>query len=136
MFGISAAILVSFEYGLLYSICGMLVISPFLNWETFTPIVLILGTLVCLIILRRQNAWHEYLMIWLYLVFASVMAVLGLAIYKSDPFMAILRSLGFSVIAASLSIGGIIVIVPITNANGILPPNRPFLSCLILTTPF
>ena len=135
MFGISAAILVSFEYGLLYSICGMLVISPFLNWETFTPIVLILGTLVCLIILRRQNAWHEYLMIWLYLVFASVMAVLGLAIYKSDPFMAILRSLGFSVIAASLSIGGIIVIVPYYERKWNLATKQTLLELLDFNHP-
>lgn len=135
MFGISAAILVGFEYGVLYSVCSMLLISPFLNWETFTPIVLILGTLGCLIILRRQNAWHEYLMIWLYLVFASVLAVLGLAIYKSDPFIAILRSLGFSVIAASLSIGGIIMIVPYYERKWNLATKQTLLELLDFNHP-
>lgn len=112
MLAVSAAILVSFEYGILYSFCAMLVMSPFMNWETFTPIILVLSTLMCLVILRRQNAWHEYLMIWLYMVLSLCLSVLAIGIYKGDHITAIVRSLGFSVVSASLSIGGIIVIVP------------------------
>jgi len=112
MFTVSAAILVNFEFGVLYGICSMLIMSPFLSWETFTPVILILSTLMCLIILRRQYAWHEYLMIWLYLVLSTAIVVLGIGIYKNEHITSIIRSLGFSVISASLSIGGIIVIVP------------------------
>ena len=112
MMAIAATILISFEYGILYSICSLLIISPFLNWETFTPIVLILSTLICLLLIRRQNAYHEYLMIWFYLAISSTLVIVSIAIYKNDPLMNILRSIGFGLISASTSVGGIVLIVP------------------------
>lgn len=112
MMAIAATILVSFEYGVLYSICSLLVISPFLNWETYTPVVLILSTLMCLILIRRQNAYHEYLMIWIYLTLSTMMVIVSISLYKSDPLISVLRSLGFGLVSASISISGIMLIVP------------------------
>jgi len=112
MLAVAAGILVNFEFGLLYGIIEMLIISPFLNWETFSPIILLLATLICLVVLRRQKAWHEYLMVWLYLVAASVAVVLGIGIYKNDSLLSLIRSLGFSLVSASLSMGGVMIIVP------------------------
>lgn len=112
MMAISATILVSFEYGVLYSICSLLVISPFLNWETFTPIVLILSTLITLILIRRQNAYHEYTMIGFYLIIATLLSIGSIAIYKSDPLASTMKSLGYGLASSVLSIGGIILIVP------------------------
>jgi putative nucleotidyltransferase with HDIG domain len=112
MTAIAATILVSFEFGLLYSICSLLIISPFLNWETFTPIVLILSTLISLVLIRRQNAFHEYLMIWLYLTFSTILVIISISVYKSDPLISTIRSLGFGLISSSISISGIILIVP------------------------
>jgi len=112
MVGLSAAILVSFEYGLLYSICSLLVVSPFINWETFSPIVLILSTLITLLLMRRQNAFHEYATIGFYLVISTILTVSSIAIYKNDPLLSTLRSIGIGLASAALSIGGIILIVP------------------------
>ncbi|HPA24894.1 MAG TPA: HDIG domain-containing protein, partial [Candidatus Cloacimonas sp.] len=112
MFAIAGAILVNFEFGLLYSVCNILIISPFLNWETFTPVIMILSTIMCLLILRRQKVWHEYLMIWLYLIISLLVVIICLGIYKRDSIITIMRSIGYAFISASLSITGILLIVP------------------------
>ena len=112
MIAIAGAILVNFEFGLLYSVCNMLIISPFLNWETFTPVIMILSTIMCLLILRRQKVWHEYLMIWLYLIISLLVVIICLGIYKRDSIITIMRSIGYAFISASLSITGILLIVP------------------------
>lgn len=112
MMAISATILVSFEYGVLYSICSLLVVSPFLNWETFTPVVLILSTLITLILIRRQNAYHEYTMIGFYLAISMIVSIGSIAIYKNDPLFTTVRSIGFGLASAALSLGGILLIVP------------------------
>ncbi|HNV92766.1 MAG TPA: HDIG domain-containing protein [Candidatus Cloacimonas sp.] len=112
MIVIAGAILVNFEFGLLYSICNILVISPFLNWETFTPVIMILSSVICLLILRRQNAWHEYLMIWLYLLLSQIVVIISIGIYKRDTLLTILRSTGYSFISSTLSVSGILLIVP------------------------
>lgn len=112
MMAIAATILVSFEYGMLYSICSLLLISPFLNWESFTPVILLLSTLMSLVLIRKQNAYHEYLMIWVFLAISSIIVIVSVSVYKSDPLLSIVRSIGYGLISASLSIGGIILIVP------------------------
>ena len=112
MIAIAGAILVNFEFGLLYSVCNILIISPFLNWETFTPVIMILSTIMCLLILRRQKVWHEYLMIWLYLIISLLVVIICLGIYKRDSIITIMRSIGYAFISASLSITGILLIVP------------------------
>ncbi len=112
MTAIAAAILVNFEFGMLYSICNLLVISPFLNWESFTPVILLLSTVMCLLLIKRQNAYHEYLMIWIYLTVSTILAVLSISIYKNDQFLTIIQSVGMGLIAASISVGGILLIVP------------------------
>lgn len=112
MVAICAAILVSFEYGLLYSMCSLLVVSPFLNWETFTPVILILSTLITLILMRRQNAFHEYTQIGLYLSGATILSIVSIAIYKNDPFMTTVRTIGLGLISAIICMGGVMLIVP------------------------
>jgi len=64
------------------------------------------------LILKRQNAWHEYLMIWLYLLISLAVVTLCLGIYKRDTLMTILRYLSYDFISASLSVTGILLIVP------------------------
>ncbi len=112
MTAIAAAILVNFEFGMLYSICNLLVISPFLNWESFTPVILLLSTVMCLLLIKRQNAYHEYLMIWIYLTVSTVLSVLSISIYKNDQLLSIIQAVGMGLISASISVGGILLIVP------------------------
>jgi putative nucleotidyltransferase with HDIG domain len=109
---IAAAILVSVDYGILYSVCSMLIISPFINWESYPPVILLLSAISTLVLIKRQKAHHEYLSIWFYLVITVVSANLALSLYKSDPLNIVFRNIGFSVVSAAISIMGIIMIVP------------------------
>lgn len=112
MVAICATILVSFEYGLLYSVCSLLVVSPFLNWETFTPVVLLLSTIITLVLIRRQNAYHEYTQIGLYLAVATILTIISIGIYKNDPLMTTVRTIGIGLISVIISMGGVMLIVP------------------------
>ncbi|MCB5262055.1 MAG: hypothetical protein M0Q16_08525, partial [Candidatus Cloacimonetes bacterium] len=100
---IAAAILVSVDYGILYSVCSVLIISPFINWETYTPVILLLSTISTLVLIKRQKAQHEYLTIWFYLVITTTSANLALSLYKSDPINILFRNIGFSVISGAIS---------------------------------
>lgn len=113
MMAISATILVGFEYGVLYSICSLLVISPFLNWETYTPIVLLLSTLITLILIKRQNSYHEFTMIGVYLVASTCTSIIIISIYKNDSIISIIRSVGFGIGSVLISISGVLGIVPL-----------------------
>jgi putative nucleotidyltransferase with HDIG domain len=112
MVAICATILVSFEYGLLYSVCSLLVVSPFLNWETFTPVVLLLSTIITLVLIRRQNAYHEYTQIGLFLTVATILSIISIGIYKNDPLMTTVRTIGIGLISVIISMGGVMLIVP------------------------
>lgn len=109
---LSAAILIGMSYGMLYTICSVLILSPFINWETFPPIVFLFSTIATIIMIERQKAHHEYLSIWFYLLGSSLLINIALSIYRSDPIGLFFKNLGFSVLSASLSIMGIILIVP------------------------
>ncbi|HOA29768.1 MAG TPA: hypothetical protein PKL34_06995, partial [Candidatus Cloacimonadota bacterium] len=58
---LAAAILVSTDFGLLYGICSMLILNPFINWETYTPVIFLLSTTMTLLLVKRQHAQHEFL---------------------------------------------------------------------------
>ncbi|MCB5252491.1 MAG: HDIG domain-containing protein [Candidatus Cloacimonadaceae bacterium] len=109
---IAAAILVSVDFGILYSVCSMLIISPFINWETFPPVIFVLSTISTLVLIKRQKTQHEYLTIWFYLVITTSSLNLALSLYKSDPINILFRNIGFSLISSAISIMGIIMVVP------------------------
>jgi hypothetical protein len=89
-----------------------MVVAPFINWESYTAIILLLSSMACLLLIRGQNAWHEYLMIWIYMVISSVLVIVSISIYKNDNLISIARSLGVGLISATASIAGIIMVVP------------------------
>lgn len=109
---VSAAILMGADFGILYGISSMLIISPFINWETFTPIVFVLSTITTIILIKRQKAQHEYLSIWFYLLMSGTVVNLAISIYKSDPINVVFRNIGFGMISSAISIIGIIMVVP------------------------
>lgn len=109
---ISAAILVSLEFGFFYMISSFLIMSPFINWETYTPVIFILSTMLTLIMIKKQNAYHDYFTIWLYLVISSIIVGITIAIYKNDQFVVLLKNLGLLLISSTLSVIGIMLIVP------------------------
>ncbi|MDZ4181506.1 MAG: HDIG domain-containing protein, partial [Candidatus Cloacimonadaceae bacterium] len=111
LFGLSAAILINLQFGVLYSVCGMLLINPFINWEPFAPIVLLLATISAMIVLHRQNMYHEYFTIWFYLFVATGLSNIALSLYKNDPLMMLARNFGYGTISTILSSLGIYVAI-------------------------
>ncbi|MCK9557002.1 MAG: HDIG domain-containing protein [Candidatus Cloacimonetes bacterium] len=109
---ISAAILMGAEFGIMYAITSALIISPFINWEPFTQVVFILSTITTIIFIKHQKAQHEYLSIWFYLLVSASVANLAISIYKSDPINIVFRNIGFSMISSSISIMGVLMVVP------------------------
>ncbi|MDD4687023.1 MAG: HDIG domain-containing protein [Candidatus Cloacimonetes bacterium] len=109
---VAAAILVGIEFGILYSITSMLIVSPFINWETYPPIVFILSSIITIILIKRQKAQHEFLSIWFYLLLSGSVVTVAISIYKSDPINIVFRNIGFGLISSAISIMGIIIIVP------------------------
>lgn len=108
---ITVATLAGFEYAIFLTICHTLVLNPFINWEAYTPVLLLLSTLITLVMIRRLAAWHEYLRTWMVL-FASLLAVnLALALYKSDPLLTILRNSGYALVSSLLSVLGAAAVI-------------------------
>ncbi len=112
MVALSAAILVGVDFGIFYSLSTLFVISPFINWETYTPVVLVMTTILTLILMIRFNVFHNYLSIWLYLLLSGAVVNISLGIYKNDPLMTVLSTTGYSFISSSISVAGILLIVP------------------------
>ncbi len=109
---VSAAILIGSEFGILYAITSMFIVSPFINWETYTPVIYTLSTIITIVMIKQQKAHHEYLSIWFYLLFSSTLVNLAVSIYKSDPINVVFRNIGFGTISSAISIIGIIMVVP------------------------
>jgi len=109
---VSAAILIGSEFGILYAITSMFIVSPFINWETYTPVIYTLSTIITIVMIKQQKAHHEYLSIWFYLLFSSILVNLAVSIYKSDPINVVFRNIGFGTISSAISIIGIIMVVP------------------------
>lgn len=112
MIAVAAAILVSMDFGMIYAVGSMLILTPFINWETYTPIIYILSTMMVLVLIRRQNAQHEYLTIWFYMVVSTSLVILALSIYKSDSILILSRNIGYGLISSALSVVGCLMIVP------------------------
>lgn len=112
MMVISATILLGVNFAMLFSVCSMLIMSPFINWDIFPAVIFLFSTIATLIFIERQEAQHEYLSIWFYLLVSSFLVITAISIYKNDGITVYLHNLGFSVISASISVMGILVIVP------------------------
>jgi len=108
---VSAAVLISFDFGVVYGVCSMLLVAPFVNWEPYTIASLTLSTLIALVLLRRQNAWHEYFRMGLALLGSSLLVSLALSLYKNDSLSIGMRNAAFSLVSALLSAMGIAIVV-------------------------
>ncbi|HOH46238.1 MAG TPA: HDIG domain-containing protein [Candidatus Cloacimonadota bacterium] len=60
----------------------------------------------------RYHSFHNYLNIWFYMILSGVAVNLSLGIYKNDPFLTIMTTTGYSLISSSISVIGLVMIVP------------------------
>lgn len=108
---LSVATLLGFEFGIFLTICNAMVLNPFVNWESYTPVLLLLSTLIALVLIRRLGAWHEYIRMWAALLASTLAVNLALALYKSDPLLTILRNSGYALISSILSVLGAAAVI-------------------------
>ncbi len=98
--------------GLLYNFINFVIVSQFLNWQIFDPLILTIATMGAVLSLKRITDKQDYLNVGIYLLFSLLLVNFAFSLYKTDPFMVILRHFLYSVISATLSIVGLIVLVP------------------------
>ncbi len=108
---ISAAVLISFDFAVVYGVCSMLLVAPFVNWEPYTLASYTISTLMALILLRRQNTWHEYFRTGLILIGTSLVVSLMMALYKNDVPATALRNAAYASVSALISAMGIAIVV-------------------------
>lgn len=106
MIPLALAILTGFEFGIFISTANALILNPFINWEAYAPVILLLATLITLVFVRKIKAWHEPLKIWLILTLALIVVNLSLALYKNDPAIIVLRNSGYALISSTVSVLG------------------------------
>jgi len=109
---ITAAILLDVPFAMFYNFLSFAGIYPFVNWETFSPLVLVTATAGVLLLLSRLKDKHQFLSIWLYLIMTTTGLTLVFALYKTDSIPTIIESLGYAFISSTLSIVLMLFIVP------------------------
>lgn len=107
---LALAVLTGFEFGIFIAIANALILNPFINWEPYAPVILLLSTLITLVFIRRIKAWHEPVKTWFILTLAMIVVGLSISLYKNDSAMIILRNSGYALISSTLSILGAVAI--------------------------
>jgi putative nucleotidyltransferase with HDIG domain len=132
---ITAAILINVPFAMFYNFLSFAGIYPFVNWETFSPLVLVLATSGVLLLLSRLKDKHQYLSIWLYLVGATAGLTLVFALYKTDSIPTIIESLGYAFISSTLSVILMLFIVPFVEKKWNLATKQVLLELLDFNHP-
>ncbi|MDD2331145.1 MAG: HDIG domain-containing protein [Candidatus Cloacimonetes bacterium] len=112
LFPITAAMLLNFDFAILYTLACALIVSPFLNWDPYSIVLYLLTSILSLILIRKNKAFNEYLSIWFYATISYLIVSFTLSIYRNDPLIVLFRNLGLSVISATVSIVVVIIAVP------------------------
>jgi len=109
---IAVAILISYEFGVFYAVCGMIIVFPFVGMDFYNLIVKLVASLMTVMMLRKIQSQTEYLTIWLYLIISSLVAGLTMSLYKNDPIQTILSNIGLLAISSVISVAGLFFILP------------------------
>jgi len=132
---ISAAILIDIPFAMFYNFLSFASIYPFVNWETFSPLVLVLATSCVLLLMGRLNDKHQYFSIWLYLLITTTALTLVFALYKNDTIIVFLGNIGYAFISSTLSVILMIFIVPFIEKKWNLATKQELLELLDFNHP-
>jgi putative nucleotidyltransferase with HDIG domain len=132
---ITAAILIDIPFAMFYNFLSFASIYPFVNWETFSPLVLVLATSGVLLLLSRLKDKHQYFSIWVYLVITTAALTIVFAMYKIDTIAIILGNLGYAFISSTLSVMLMIFIVPLVEKKWNLATKQVLLELLDFNHP-
>ncbi len=117
MLVLSVSLLTGLEPAIFTTVCGVLLLAPFVNWEIGTVVQLLLSLLLALVAMQKLKAGHSYFKIWLNLFLAQllVLAVLSLHLFKGDnlgeKITGLLQNAGYTLVASAISVVGCMLIV-------------------------
>ncbi len=132
---ITAAILIDIPFAMFYNFLSFASIYPFVNWETFSPLILALATACVLLLMSRLKDKHQYFSIWLYLIFTTAGLTLVFAFYKMGSLVVILGNLGYAFVSSTLSVILMLFIVPFIEKKWNLSTKQLLLELLDFNHP-
>jgi len=112
MMVIAVSLLISYDFGIFYAICGLILVFPFVGADLDNMIIKLVVSLMTVMMLRKMQSQTEYFTIWLYLFIASLIGGLTLSLYKNDPIGTIFSNIGLLGLSSVISVVGLILILP------------------------
>jgi cyclic-di-AMP phosphodiesterase PgpH len=113
---ISTAVLLGFDVALLQLTASMLLLGPFVSWDTKAMEMLSLSCLFTLLLIHHFGSIHGFLRFWLFQFLAFCMVILVFRSFEvstapiGDRIAEILKDFGYSFITATISILGCFLI--------------------------
>ncbi|HNX01986.1 MAG TPA: HDIG domain-containing protein, partial [Candidatus Cloacimonadota bacterium] len=98
--------------GLLYNFINFVVVAQYLNWQIFDPLIMTIATMGAVLSLKRIGDKQDYLDVGLYLLFSMILVNFAFSLYRTDPFMVVLKHFVYTLISVTLTIIGLILLVP------------------------
>ncbi len=132
---VTVAILIDTPFAFAYNLLSFAGIFPFVNWETFSPLVMVLASAVVILMVGRMKERHQYSLIWIYLILSMLVLTTVFALYKSDPLRILLANLGYVVISSTLSVLLLLIFVPFVEKKWNLATRQELLQLLDFNHP-
>ncbi len=132
---LAAAIIIDVPFALFYNFLSFGSIYPFVNWETFSPLVLVLSTAGVLLLVQRMHDKHAFFSLWLNLVVITSALTVIFSLYKMDPLSLFVVNLSYALISSTLSIIILIVVVPYYEKKWNLATKQELLTLLDFNHP-
>jgi len=132
---ITAAILIDVPFALFYNFLSFASIYPFVNWETFSPLVLVLSTSGVLLLMNKLNDKHQYFTIWVYHVLTTAGLTLIFAMYNIESLIIVIGNMGYAFISSTLSIIVVIFLVPFLEKKWNMATRQQLLELLDFSHP-
>ena len=111
MFALIIAMIYNSRYSLLYSFFAYILMGQFLDWDMLAVTNLLLGTIICLLVIR-QTKQVNYLLIFLYLLSSLSFITIVIALINNEGIAALMLNLFYCFINSFISTMGAYIIVP------------------------
>jgi hypothetical protein len=111
MFAFIIAMIYNSRYALLFSFFAYILMGQFLDWDILVLTNLLMGTLVCMLVIR-QTKQVNYLLIFLYLLSSLSFITLVISLINNEGIAALMLNLFYCFINAFISTMGAYIIVP------------------------
>jgi len=132
---LTAAILIDIPFAMFYNFLSFASIYPFVNWETFSPLALVLATAGVLLLLSKLRDKHQYFSIWLYLLLTTEILTVIFAFYTMEPLKVLIVNMGYAFISSTLTVILMLFVVPYLEKKWNLATKQQLLELLDFNHP-